>query len=72
MDSSTTTTTKDAVTEEQLLARHMTRGGVVSNYKSSAVIADELDRETLRRAIKDAVLDYTVLSPMKLNRRLVN
>ena len=59
MDSSTTTTTKDAVTEEQLLARHMTRGGVVSNYKSSAVIADELDRETLRRAIKDAVLDYT-------------
>ena len=45
-------------TEEELLARHMTRGGVVSNYKSSAVISDELDRETLRRQIKEAVLDF--------------
>ena len=43
-------------TEEELLARHMTRGGVVSNYKSSALIADELDRETLRRSIKEALL----------------
>jgi hypothetical protein len=47
-----------AMTEEELLRRHMTRGGVVSNYKTSAVIADELDRDALRRAIKDAVLAY--------------
>ena len=44
--------------EAMLLAQHMTKGGVVSSYKSSAVISDELDRETLRRAIKDAVLDF--------------
>ena len=59
---STTTSPRDAVkeppTEEELLARHMTRGGVISNYKSSALISDELDRETLRRSIKEALLDY--------------
>ena len=44
------------MTEEELLQRHITKGGVVSNYKTSAVIADELDREALQRAVKEAVL----------------